>query len=105
MDRLIALDMDDTRARYGLPRREGGINRLSRERDHFALSDIRLKEDLRPIGTTDEGLTIYSFRYKGDPTLHRGVVAQEVREVRPDAVMEIDGFLHVDYGRLGLAAP
>ncbi len=66
-------------------------------------SDIRLKTDITPIGRLASGLPLYRFRYIGDDQVHVGVMAQEVRKVDPAAVtIGADGFLRVDYRRLGL---
>ncbi len=66
-------------------------------------SDIRLKDDIRLVGRTFDGLNIYTFRYKRDPLVRMGVMAQEVLAVHPEAVGEIDGYLAVDYGQIGNA--
>ena len=66
-------------------------------------SDIRLKTDIHPVGTTADGLTLYQFRYIGLPMVYEGVMAQEVLSVRPDAVIIAPGgYMAVDYGKLGL---
>jgi hypothetical protein len=67
-------------------------------------SDIRLKEDIVALGRLNSGLGIYRFHYKGnDHTTYVGVMAQEVQNVRPDAVSrDADGYLRVNYDRLGL---
>jgi hypothetical protein len=67
-------------------------------------SDIRLKEDIVALTRLDNGIGIYRFRYKGnDHTAYVGVMAQEVAKVVPDAVTRgRDGYLRVDYDRLGL---
>jgi uncharacterized caspase-like protein len=66
-------------------------------------SDIRLKEDIVLLGRTHDGLQIYRYRYIGDDTFYVGVMAQEVAERAPDAVTRSeDGYLTVDYARLGL---
>ena len=69
-----------------------------------ALSDIRAKENIIPEGSKWRGFNVYSFNYKGeygDPTVRRrGVMAQEVEKTRPDAVTEINGIKHVDYGAI-----
>lgn len=66
-------------------------------------SDIRLKEDVTPIGSTVNGLPLYTFRYRGQQALYQGVMAQDVLEVRPDAVVvDADGFYRVDYAKLGI---
>lgn len=63
-------------------------------------SDRRIKTDITQIGMLDNGLPIYKFRYKGGESLHVGVMAQDVEQVNPDAVIEIDGIKHVNYGAL-----
>lgn len=61
------------------------------------LSDERLKENIKPVGKLDNGLTVYCFNYKGDETPQIGLIAQEVKEVKPEAVVEKDGYLAVKY--------
>ena len=66
-------------------------------------SDIRLKHGIALLGRLDNALGLYRFSYKGSHKVHVGVMAQEVRTVAPDAVMRgPDGYLRVDYERLGL---
>jgi len=64
-------------------------------------SDRRLKEDIKRIGETDEGLPIYKFKYKGDPSeqTHVGFMADEVEKIHPEAVGESHGYKTVDYNR------
>jgi hypothetical protein len=48
-------------------------------------------------------LQLYRYRYAWSDTLYVGVLAQEVLEVAPNAVSRgADGYLRVDYARLGL---
>lgn len=63
-------------------------------------SDRNLKENIVPVGEKN-GFKLYEFNYKGDHKKYRGVMAQEILDVIPDAVEEVDGFLAVDYGKLG----
>ena len=72
-------------------------------------SDIRLKENIKPVGVMPNGLTLYSFEYvdevKSHPLagegIHVGVMAQEVEQVFPYAVKTLDdGYKVVDYGLL-----
>jgi hypothetical protein len=64
-------------------------------------SDRRLKDDIRRVGTTEAGVAIYVFRYKGDPTFHMGVMADELAETQPGAVIALAGDpLRVDYGQV-----
>jgi hypothetical protein len=65
-------------------------------------SDIRLKEDVRRVGTTVFGLSLYQFRYRGKLETYEGLMAQEVLKVMPDAVsVGADGFYRVNYRALG----
>jgi hypothetical protein len=70
-------------------------------------SDPRTKENVKPIGVMDNGLTLYSFEYKDEfkdheyagHGVHVGVMAQEVEQVFPYAVKTLDdGYKVVDYG-------
>jgi len=63
------------------------------------LSDENAKENIRKVGQTDDGQNIYEFNYKGDPTVHMGLLAQEVENEHPEAVKKIGGMLAVDYGK------
>lgn len=63
-------------------------------------SDRRLKKDIERVGTLDNGLPTYAFRYHGDDKLYFGVMSDDVREHRPDAIKQTpDGFDMVDYAR------
>ncbi len=66
-------------------------------------SDIRLKRDITLLGRLDDGLGFYRFSYGGSDRLYVGVMAQEVQQVMPRAVVQgRDGYLRVYYGQLGL---
>jgi hypothetical protein len=66
-------------------------------------SDVRLKRDIVAIGRLDNGLALYRYRYIWSKQLYVGVMAQEVSAIVPEAVMRgADGYLSVDYSRLGL---
>jgi hypothetical protein len=62
-------------------------------------SDVRVKENLKSDGTWN-GFSVYKYNYIGDSTPRRGVIAQEVEETHPEAVVEIDGVKHVNYSAL-----
>jgi hypothetical protein len=68
------------------------------------VSDARLKRDIALVGRLDDGLGLYRYRYLWSDTVYVGVMAQEVALIHPDAVVRgpLDGYLRVDYGRLGL---
>lgn len=65
-------------------------------------SDERVKEDIRRVGETDEGLGVYTYRYKGSPVTQMGVMAQEVEQVHPEAVGNIGGIKTVRYDLLSM---
>jgi uncharacterized caspase-like protein len=79
-------------------------NAASNAASHVSIpSDIRLKRDIVALGRTADGLQLYRYRYIGDDVFYVGVMAQEVAERVPDAVTRgADGYLRVDYGKLGL---
>jgi hypothetical protein len=60
-------------------------------------SDVRLKENIERIGTADAGYGIYRYNYKGDDKPQIGVLAQEVEQVKPEAVGESQGYKTVNY--------
>jgi hypothetical protein len=60
-------------------------------------SDERLKENMVPIGTTNDGQPIYRYNYKGDPSTQIGLSAQETEKHHPDAVGLASGYKTVDY--------
>lgn len=64
-----------------------------------ALSDRRVKTDIVRVGTLDNGLPVYRFRYKAGGPVQIGLMAQDVAETNPEAVVDVGGVLHVDYGR------
>lgn len=64
-------------------------------------SDIALKENIRLVGT-ENGHRIYNFNYIGFPIARFiGVMAHEVRHIA-GAVLMKDGFLCVDYSKIGV---
>jgi hypothetical protein len=66
-------------------------------------SDAALKHDVVLLGTLDSGLGFYRFAYYGSDKAYVGVMAQEVQQVMPSAVLQgSDGYLRVRYEKLGL---
>lgn len=65
----------------------------------LAMSDRRLKRDIERVGITSGGIPIYEFSYlwDGAGVRHRGVMADEVRKILPDAVINVAGFDMVNY--------
>ena len=67
-------------------------------------SDIRLKRDMTRIGTHPMGFGIYRFKYLWSEADYVGVLAQEVLEKAPHAVVKGPAdFLAVNYAALGMA--
>jgi hypothetical protein len=65
----------------------------------IAMSDIRLKSNIVRVGTHPLGVGIYE--YDIFDRRERGVMAQEVEKVRPEAVIEHpDGYKMVNYAAL-----
>lgn len=90
----------------------GGVVAIAKHHDHDddngggqAVSDTRLKQNARWVGTLENGIRLHAFRYKGDDRMFVGVLAQEIRQMPEfaDAVIELEnGYLAVDYRKLGL---
>jgi hypothetical protein len=65
-------------------------------------SDTRIKRDIKLVGKRGE-YNLYSFRYLTSDTEWVGVMAQEVMETKPEAVvLGKNGYYLVDYSQLGL---
>lgn len=65
-------------------------------------SDERLKTDIKEVGSTKEGQTIYTYKYIDNPiTTHMGVMAQETLKFHPEAVIKHpSGALMVNYDHI-----
>jgi hypothetical protein len=63
------------------------------------MSDVRLKSNIQRVGTHPLGIGIYEYDIFGHR--ERGVIAQELMAVKPDAVgVHSSGYLMVNYGAL-----
>jgi len=86
---------------------KGALTRVSEVAKNFgqaygaAMSDRRTKENIKHIGV-ENGYPIYEFNYIGEPERYSGVMAQDIEILKPEAVHNIDGILHVDYSQLGV---
>lgn len=64
-------------------------------------SDARLKTDVRRVGQTDSGATVYTYRYGGEGPFHMGVMAQEIETSQPAALGPvISGYKTVNYAEV-----
>ena len=64
-------------------------------------SDRRIKQNISQIGNLANGLPLYVFNYRTDPDgiPQIGLMAQDVEQLYPDAVITIDGVKHVNYAK------
>ncbi len=66
-----------------------------------ASSDKTLKKNIKYKSKSKSGLNVYEFEYNWSPQKYIGVMAQEVKKVKPSAVSEnIFGHMMVDYSQL-----
>jgi hypothetical protein len=66
----------------------------------YKYSDRRLKKDIKKIGKTNDGQTLYSYKYKGSDEPQIGLMAQEVEKKRPEAVITTpSGYKAVNYDK------
>jgi hypothetical protein len=73
-----------------------------------SMSDKRLKKNITKMGTLKSGLNVYKWEWKegakelgADMNHTLGVIAQEVKELFPSAVVKMDnGYYAVKYGEL-----
>ena len=81
----------------------GGGGRGGGGRGGGRRSDIRLKHDIVLLGYMRNGIGIYRFEYNNDRTAYVGVLAQQVQNIAPSAVMRgRDGYLRVRYSDVGV---
>lgn len=67
----------------------------------MAMSDIKVKKNIKYIGISKEGIPIIEFNYiNNDDNRYRGVLAHDVEKIKPWAVIEIDGIKMVDYTKI-----
>ena len=73
-----------------------------------AISDVRLKTEIKPVAVMPNGLTLYSFRYRSDPAVtYVGVLAQDLLQngnelFRHAVSVTPSGYYAVNYAELGL---
>ena len=74
----------------------------------FAMSDIKLKTDIKFVTKLKNGINVYRWRWnkRGAELTNRvfgfGVIAQEVQKIKPASVVKgKDGYLMVNYAGIG----
>jgi Chaperone of endosialidase len=71
-------------------------------------SDARLKTDIKPVALLPNGLMLYSYKFRSDPTTtYVGLLAQDLLRsgnemYRNAVVVDANGYYAVKYGELGL---
>jgi len=103
--RLLGFDLADPAGENPVPAKlaDARLNKLGAKVGFKKKSDVRLKSDIRRIGTAAHDLPLYAFRYLGEAGLYEGVMAQDVLGVMPEAVsVAEDGYYRVDYELLGI---
>jgi hypothetical protein len=72
-----------------------------------SFSDPRLKDDYGVVGETTSGIPLHLYHYKGESTdtpVRLGVMADEVKKIKPEAVIRhSSGYDMVNYASIGLA--
>jgi len=93
----------------GIQQTEGALGQVGQAATGAALllqSDERLKTNIVKIGETEIGTNLYKWDWTEEGKLRAGnqitmgVIAQELLETQPDAVILVDGFYRVDYSRV-----
>lgn len=80
-----------------------GMNAYSFSKTGTWPSDIRLKEKIEFVKTdSDTGLNIYNFNYIGNSNRYQGVIAQEVINKYPSAVVVQNNLYKVLYDKLNI---
>lgn len=69
----------------------------------WALSDRRTKENIKKVGELEDGLNVYSFKYKSGGLMQLGLMADEVEKKYPDAVADVGGVDAVNYSTVAEA--
>jgi len=63
----------------------------------MSASDIRLKKNIKPIGTY-KGFDVIEFEYLWGNEKNTGLIAQQVQKVKPEAVGKLpNGYLYINY--------
>lgn len=79
----------------------GGLSSSGAGAAAAGASDRRIKTGIVKVGEKN-GLNIYNFSYKGHSGRYQGVMAQEVEEKYPYAVIEDEGIKKVFYDKIGI---
>ena len=64
------------------------------------LSDRRLKKDVNYLFTMENNVPIYTFKYNWSDDIEIGTMAQDIEDIIPEAVSELNGYKLVDYKQI-----
>ena len=79
----------------------GGGGMSSAAAATMLLSDRRVKRNIVKIGSRPDGLNVYAYNYLWSDEPQIGVMADEVKQIKPHAVVTLDnGLMAVNYGAL-----
>ena len=79
----------------------GGGGMSSAAAAAMLLSDRRVKRNIVKIGSRPDGLNVYAYNYLWSDEPQIGVMADEVKQIKPHAVVTLDnGLMAVNYGAL-----
>ena len=90
-------------ARASANRKKVTTKKRRRRRRRRWFSDIRLKQNIRLIGSSNNGIPIYNFSYIGDNTIYQGAMAQDLISMGYNSAVTKDnksGYYVVDYDQI-----
>lgn len=98
----LVADAGQTREATSKSKDKSGLGKaLGTAATAVAMSDIRLKKNLKKIGYAGK-IPLYEFSYLNNDDTYVGVIAQDVSKKYPEALgPQIGGYLSVDYDKLG----
>lgn len=102
---IIADEGPDPDCEVGLELEDGSSCQLVVTCEPFVFddSDRRLKTDISLMRVAGNGLPVYRFRYRNGTQYYEGVMAQDVLDYKPEAVVrKADGYYAVNYGMLDM---
>ena len=84
---------------------EQDFNRQNEDRgdddDDYYNSDVRLKKDINYLFTMNNGVPIYTFKYKWSDDISIGTMAQDIEDMIPEAVShDSNGYKMVNYSKV-----
>lgn len=85
----LALYLDNSQTGLPVTPNGGDITVTWNASGIFTISDRNAKENIREVGDLEGVLPIYEYNYIGSARRYRGLMAQDVERIAPDAVIEL----------------